>query len=106
MIIGNIYCLLSQIKGRGQRGGSSCRIHLIDANCYPETAQLIHKKQLSQFTLASSKFRALSENEKDYDDKDSMMQGIIDILNKGDELSNLLFDEMKEAFNNHVFISH
>ena len=106
MIIGNIYCLLSQIKGRGQRGGSNCRIHLIDASCYPNTAELMINNQLSEFTIASSKFRALSEAESAYDDKDSMMQGIIYILNNGDELSKILFDEMKEAFNNHIFINH
>lgn len=107
MIIGNIYCLLNQIKGRGQRGGSSCRIHIIDANCYPNTAKLESLGILSnRVKLASSSIRTLTEEELQYDDCDSMLQGLIDILNVDDKLINLLFDDMKEAFNNHTFLHH
>lgn len=107
MIIGNIYCLLNQIKGRGQRGGSTCTIHLIDANCYPNTAKLAILGVLTdRQRLASSSIRTLTEEELEYDDNSSMLQGLIDILNTDDELINLLFDDMKEAFNNHTFYIH
>ncbi|PWX13560.1 hypothetical protein CYK67_07215 [Clostridium perfringens] len=32
---------LSQLKGRGQRGGASCIIHLIDTKFYPQTAEFV-----------------------------------------------------------------
>ena len=41
MIAGNMFADLSQLKGRGQRGGASCIIHLIHSKFYPQTSEFV-----------------------------------------------------------------
>lgn len=104
MIAGNMFADLSQIKGRGQRGGTTCFIHLVDASFYLGTARATEKINVRQ--VISSKNKELSEDLIEFDDKESVFQKFIDILNTGDILVDRLFDDMKKGFSNHTVIVH
>jgi len=104
MIAGNMFADLSQIKGRGQRGGTTCFIHLVDASFYLGTARATERINVRQ--VLSSKNKELSDDLIEFDDKESIFQKFIDILNVDDILVDRLFDDMKNGFANHTVITH
>ena len=106
MITGNIFCLICQIKGRGERGGSSCRLHFIDANTYPKTAMYMRDKGINMTQLTSSSFRELASDECEYNDVNSVFQGLMNILKQDDILIEEIYGGMKKAFMDHQFIYH
>ena len=111
MIAGNMFAVLSQLKGRGQRGGASCIIHFIDAAFYEGTAEYYqnNKEQNEDFTLKKvikKEIFNINGTEVIVDDSNAIFNKFISILDKDDPLIMRLFDDMISAFDNHQLIVH
>ncbi|MGL4873466.1 MAG: hypothetical protein ACRC30_02315 [Clostridium sp.] len=106
MIAGNMFAEFSQIKGRGQRGGANCIIHFIDSSFYPQTAEYYNstKKNINQ--VIKKERIEINGEEKIFDDTESIFNKFIKILDKNNILVIKLFDDMIEAFENHMLIIH
>lgn len=107
MISGNMFADLSQLKGRGQRGGASCIIHLIDTKFYPETAEFVKLNSKNTIGRVIEKENVFENGEyREFDDTDCIFNKFMNILDKNDPLIMRLFDDMIEAFENHDLIVH
>lgn len=84
-IAGNTGVLLKQIAGRGQRGGTSVNIHLVDSAFYPDTAESDENKMID--TSEKSIFKAWQE-----------------IFNKDNPVVNYLYKDIRDGLNNYELI--
>lgn len=84
-IAGNTAVLLKQIAGRGQRGGTSVNIHLVDSAFYPVTAES-------------------GENEMIDTSKTSIFKAWQEIFNKDNPVVNYLYRDIKDGLNNYELI--
>lgn len=107
MIAGNMFADLCQLKGRAQRGGAQCIIHIIDSKFYWETAILSQEKEDIGLSKVIDKIDFYKDGEvKCADDTDCIFNKFKNILDKNDPLVVRLFDDMIEAFENHQLIVH
>ena len=98
---------LCQLKGRAQRGGAQCIIHIIDSKFYWETAILSQEKEDIGLSKVIDKIDFYKDGEvKCADDTDCIFNKFKNILDKNDPLVVRLFDDMIEAFENHKLIVH
>lgn len=84
-IAGNTAVLLKQIAGRGQRGGTSVNIHLVDSAFYPVTAERNENKIVD--TSKTSIFKAWQ-----------------DIFNNDNPVVNYLYKDIRDGLNNYDLI--
>lgn len=90
-IAGNTLVQLKQLSGRGQRGGTNVTVHIVDASFYPLTAEQSIKDDITKII----------------DDRNtSLFIAWQEMLNKGDELANHLYNDLKDGFNNYELILH
>lgn len=107
MIAGNMFADLSQLKGRGQRGGASCIIHLIDSKFYPQTSEFVKLTGKSNIGRVIEKENVFDNGEyREFDDTNCIFNKFMNILDKNDPLIMRLFDDMIEAFENHDLVVH
>lgn len=107
MIAGNMFADLAQLKGRAQRGGAQCIIHIIDSKFYWETAKLSQEKEGEGLSKVIDKEEYYKDGEVIYaDDSDCIFNKFKNILDKNDPLVVRLFDDMIEAFEKHQLIVH
>lgn len=107
MIAGNMFADLCQLKGRGQRGGAQCIIHIIDSKFYWETALFSQEYEGQGISKIIDKREYYKDGEvKIADDSNSIFNKFKNILDKNDPLVVRLFDDMIDAFDNHHLIIH
>ena len=107
MIAGNMFADLCQLKGRAQRGGAQCIIHIIDSKFYWETAILSQEKYDVGLSRVIDRVEYYKDGEvKCADDTDCVFNKFKNILDKHDPLVVRLFDDMIEAFDKHQLIVH
>lgn len=107
MIAGNMFADLCQLKGRAQRGGAQCIIHIIDSKFYWETALLSQEKYKYELSKVIQKKYYNKDGEvKCADDTNCIFNKFRNILDKNDPLVVRLFDDMIEAFDKHQLIVH
>lgn len=107
MIAGNMFADLCQLKGRAQRGGAQCIIHIIDSKFYWETAILSQEKDGVELSKVIDRADYCKDGEvKCVDDTNCIFNKFKNILDKNDPLVVRLFDDMIEAFDKHQLIVH
>lgn len=90
-IAGNTFVSMKQLIGRGQRGGTSVTLHLVDSAFYPYTAE-----------------RGIFENVNKIIDtsKTSLFMGWLELVNEDSEIVDYLYDDIKMGLNNYKLIKH
>ncbi|PWX16587.1 hypothetical protein CYK66_09110 [Clostridium perfringens] len=73
---------LSQLKGRGQRGGASCIIHLIDTKFYPQTAEFVKLTGKSNIGRVIEKKCFDNGEYREFDDTNCIFNKFMNILDK------------------------